>query len=253
MPLNASGDRPHVTLAVAPSRKLKHRIPKEDLVKRAVALKELLYPGVLPDQPERFDGTMVTFEVHDISPVAALDRCLVVRDTGYVELYWPVDSQVDDPAGRHALPLVEIVDPLWRILGVVGTREYDRRVLAKQARRGRRHRRVDMKMFVASGALNDQGYRVEWTDLEFPGRRPAGRARLGAAAYDPTGLASSSLQSLPQTADRRKLTKIVIDDLLRQCQYHGVDGVADDVIGSLVGVPPAARGTHPIELVEDVL
>jgi hypothetical protein len=223
---------PHVTVCLAPSRSLRRLIPEDELVDRAAAFKEVVYPGILPDQTATFDGSFVNYDVMYDNPhwSSYVRHRLTLRETGYVELYWPVGDAPIDPQAKYTLDVAEVLAPAWRLLQAVDAGMYRRTVLGSQSRSFGKRRRADYRVFVTSGCVMAEGQTVQWTGLTFPGRKPEGRATNGRGAYESTGLAHRQLWGVKQHGAAVRVIGDIAKDLLRQCQFHGTDDAVRDIV-----------------------
>lgn len=130
--------------------------------------------------------------------------------------------------GGHALPLVEVIDPIATVVRAVTSREY-RRVFPR--RWADLPRRFDWFIAVGTHIRKEDGEAVKpWTELAFPGAPPPRAAGDQEPFCPPQGYAAKTLRSWRFRGSVDELVTVFADSFLKQNGYHGCRSAIADLI-----------------------
>ncbi|MGA9762620.1 MAG: hypothetical protein WBQ14_09370 [Gaiellaceae bacterium] len=132
-----------------------------------------------------------------------------------------------DEDGKPVVPLLAALRPVYEMGEAVKRGGYQRLFRLRS-----RARRLDWFVFLAP-ALSADGW-TPWTDISFPGRRPAVRARHANPAQPQFGLAGDELRSRPQRKDSVEMVRAVATHLIEDSGWSdGVEAAVDDAMATL--------------------
>jgi hypothetical protein len=232
------GGRQNFYFAVtcAPSRRIK---PTPIEPRKALDFLNFVAPGDFAYPPTQSVTDSVSFEVSDDADgLPSFEPLRVARlwANGRVELMYraAVTHNGEDEA---TIDVASSVVPAMQLARAVQAGWY-RRLYGFS-----RFRRIDW-LVQLSNACSDatRGWR-EWSDLQFAGREPSGRATVHHATAPTFGLGWRKLRSLPQSAAIHRILGPALSDLLRNSGwYDGPGGTVGDTVADVL----AALAAEPV-------
>lgn len=90
--------------------------------------------------------------------------------------------------------------------------------------------RVDWSLNLSPSISRGNFEQDSWVDLDFPGRRPGGRASGMRPPADVRGYGRAASQSRSPTARLDEVVRPLLSDLLERNGFREIDGAVDDVI-----------------------
>jgi hypothetical protein len=214
----SSDARIRVQVVCAPENSLGLQAINPD---RAIILIKSAFPNEFPEIPVfSMPGHGVRFERG-----AGLDDGYAwAWITGRVDYDCRIEPKVDD--GQIVVPLLPILEAIAKVARAVVSPEY--RAVYQGA--SKLPKRFDWFIGVSPTVTTGDGRTREWTDLDFPGRRPS-RAGSESRTFCPAdGYAAASLRSWDPKSPIRDLLTAFLEDFLHQNGFYNCAGSIEDTL-----------------------
>lgn len=181
-------------------------------------------PGAFPHEADySVPDELIRFAT-PVDTDARPDQGLVcATPSGVIEVSMPIDHR--DGANGPVLPITEIAQLVTRFRSEVDSGAFGRIY-------GNSPARIDWLLNVSPVILSGDCQRTQWTDLDFPGRRPGGRAENMRPPADVQGYGRAASQSLAPSATLEAVARPLLVDLLERNGYRDIEGAVEDTIDS---------------------
>lgn len=221
----------HVHVRCAPSRRWDQpRRMHRDGVYRFV---HRVRPGLFPHEADySVPDELIRFVTPDQSTNPPNTAFACVFPTGVIEVAVPIAHRAT-PEGP-VLAANSVSDLIAAFQREVASGAYQRIF-------GVTPGRIDWFLNVSPALADDAHQYREWVDIEFPGRRPGGRALGMRPSADPRGYGRNAARSIPTNSATENVLRPLLTDFLERNGFHDLDGSVEDIIAmSLTAIDKSA-------------
>lgn len=219
----------HAHVRCAPSISWAPRRMDRDGLYRLV---QRVAPGVFPHEADyAVPDELIRFASVDEKAASADQVFACALPNGVLELSVSVPHRETDDGPVLCIEAVARI--VGRFQAEVASGAFDRTFDASPAR-------VDWFLNVSPSISHGDFEQGEWVDLDFPGRRPGGRASGMRPAIDVRGYGRTASQSISVAAPTDAVVRPLMTDFLERNGYRDITGAVDDIID----VTKASLATH---------
>jgi len=182
-------------------------------------------PGVFPHEADYSVPDELIRFASASEPDGEIDQVFAcATPTGVLEVSVALEHR-DTDAGP-IVPVAAIARTIGNFQAEIASGAFDRIYGASAPR-------VDWFLNLSPSIARGDFQQSEWVDIDFPGRRPGGRASGMRPPADVRGYGRTASQSVSTAAPIDDAARPLLTDFLERNGYHEIDGAVDDIIDTV--------------------